>query len=292
MHQVKPLKFRIDDALSNEQLHTNFRSAMSYLVEKRSKQFPDKENLINSRNAASSIRSNSLAKLPGLLIKLEENLEKNNIKVHWAETDDEANNIIYQILKEANAKTVVKGKSMVTEEIELNEFLDNKGIDILETDLGEFLVQLANETPSHIVMPAIHKSRKEISRVFAEHFPEFPYTENVDLITQQARQILRDRFRLADAGISGVNFAVAETGTICLVENEGNGRMCTTAPPLHIAVAGIEKVVEKLADVPALLNILTKSATGQEITTYFNMISSPRKNDEKDGPSSMHVVLM
>ena len=292
MLQAKPLKSRVDDALSNEQLHTNFRSAMSYLVEKRSQQFPDKEDLINSRNAASSIRSNSLAKLPELLIKLEENLEKNNIKVHWAETDDEANNIIYQILKEANAKTVAKGKSMVTEEIELNEFLDSKGIDILETDLGEFLVQLANEKPSHIVMPAIHKSRKEISRVFADHFPEFPYTENVDLITQQARKILRDRFRQADAGISGVNFAVAETGTICLVENEGNGRMCTTAPPLHIAVAGIEKVVENLSDVPTLLNILTKSATGQEITTYFNMISSPRKEDEKDGPSSMHVVLL
>ena len=292
MQQVKPLKFRIDDALSNEQLHTNFRSAMSYLIKKRRNQFPDKEDLKNSRNTSSSIRSNSLAKLPELLIKLEENLEKNNIKVHWAETDEEANNIIYQILKEANAKTVVKGKSMVTEEIELNEFLDNKGIEILETDLGEFLVQLANEKPSHIVMPAIHKSRKEISRVFADHFPEFPYTENVDLITQQARKILRDRFRLADAGISGVNFAVAETGTLCLVENEGNGRMCTTAPPLHIAVTGIEKVVENLSDVPTLLNILTKSATGQEITTYFNMISSPRKNDEKDGPLSMHVVLL
>jgi len=206
MLQAKPLKSRVDDALSNEQLHTNFRSAMSYLVEKRSQQFPDKEDLINSRNAASSIRSNSLAKLPELLIKLEENLEKNNIKVHWAETDDEANNIIYQILKEANAKTVAKGKSMVTEEIELNEFLDSKGIDILETDLGEFLVQLANEKPSHIVMPAIHKSRKEISRVFADHFPEFPYTENVDLITQQARKILRDRFRQADAWNFGCKF--------------------------------------------------------------------------------------
>jgi len=292
MSQVKSLENRVDEALGNEQLQTNFRSAMDYLIEKRSDQFPDKDDLNNLRNTSSSIRSNSLSKLPELLIMLEENLENNNIKVHWAETDIEANNTIYQILKEANAKKVVKGKSMVTEEIELNEFLDSKNIEILETDLGEFLVQLANEKPSHIVMPAIHKSRKEISKVFSEHFPELPYTEDVDLITQQARKILRDRFREADAGISGVNFAVAETGTLCLVENEGNGRMCTTVPPLHIAVAGIEKVVENLSDVPPLLDILTKSATGQEITTYFNMISSPRKNDEKDGPMVMHVILL
>ena len=147
MQQIKSLENRIDEALSNEQLHTNFRSAMSYLMDKRRDQFPDEKQLKNEREIASTIRSNSVTQLPELLIKLEENLEKNNIRVHWAETDLEANNIVYQILKEANAKTVVKGKSMVTEEIELNEFLDNKGIEILETDLGEFLVQLANEKP-------------------------------------------------------------------------------------------------------------------------------------------------
>ena len=162
MQEIKSLENRIDEALNNEQLHANFRSAMSYLMEKRRDQFPDEKQLNNEREVASTIRSNSVTQLPELLIKLEENLEKNNIKVHWAETDLEANNIVYQILKDANAKTVVKGKSMVTEEIELNEFLDNKGIEILETDLGEFLVQLANEKPSHIVMPAIHKNRKEI----------------------------------------------------------------------------------------------------------------------------------
>ena len=236
MQRTETFTDRINDALDNEQLHSNFRSAMNYLMEKRRDKFPDQEKLDNLRNIASSIRSNSLSNLANLLIELEEKLEKNNIKVHWAETDIEANNIIYQILKDANAKTIVKGKSMVTEEIELNEFLEDKDIEILETDLGEFLIQLANEKPSHIVMPAIHKSRKEISRVFADHFPEFPYTEDVDLITQQARKILRDKFRQADAGISGVNFAVAETGTLCLVENEGNGRMCTTVPDLHIAV--------------------------------------------------------
>ena len=292
MSKVKSLENRVDEALCNEQLQTNFRAAMDYLIEKRSNQFPDKDNLNTLRNISSSIRSNSLSKLPELLVKLEENLIKNNIEVHWAETAIEANNIVYQILEEANAKKVVKGKSMVTEEIELNEFLESKNIEILETDLGEFLVQLANEKPSHIVMPAIHKNRKEISRVFSDHFPEFPYTEDVDLITQQVRKILRDRFREADVGISGVNFAVAETGTLCLVENEGNGRMCTTVPPIHIAVTGIEKVVENLSDVTSLLDILTKSATGQEITTYFNMISSPRKHDEKDGPMAVHVILL
>ncbi len=292
MSQVNLFTKRINKALSNNQLQTSFRSAMSYLMEGRLKRFPDYDKLQLSRTKSNSIRANSVSNLGDLLVTLENNLTKNGIKVHWAETATQANEIIHSVLKKANAKTVVKGKSMVSEEIELNEYLIDNGIDILETDLGEFLIQLDDDKPSHIVMPAIHKNKFEIARSFADNFPDLEYTEDVDKLTQQARLVLRDKFSHADAGISGVNFAVAETGTLCLVENEGNGRMSTTVPNLHIAVTGIEKVVEKLENIPPLFDILPKSATGQECTTYFNMISGPRKDNEKDGPTEVHLVLL
>ena len=283
---------RIDKALNNEAVQENFRSAMSMLMEKRSAQFSDNEELQQKRHRAQSIRAHALRNLPQLLEQLEQKLIENGIQVHWAVDGDEANQIIHSLLRNAGAQKVVKGKSMVSEEIDLNHYLEQRGFEVLESDLGEFIIQLAHETPSHIVMPAIHKTKKEIAELFQQHFPELPYSEDVDEMTQQARQILRDRFAQADAGISGVNFMVAETGTLCLVENEGNGRMTTTVPPLHIAVTGIEKVVEKLEDVPPLLDLLTKSATGQPITTYFNMITHPRQWGEKDGPEAVHLVLI
>ena len=286
------LSERIDRAIDQRHAHNSFRPAMSFLMDKRLAQFPDTDHLQDLRNRSAGIRAHAIAHLPELLQTLEQNLEKNNIQVHWAEDSEQANQIIAGILKQAKAKTVVKGKSMVSEEIGLNEYLIAQGIQTLETDLGEYIIQLAGETPSHIVMPAIHKNRQEIAQLLHQHFPEFDYTEDVDQLTAQARVILRKYFQQADAGISGVNFAVAQTGTLCLVENEGNGRMCSSVPDLHIALTGIEKVVEKLSDVPPLLEMLTKSATGQSITTYFNMISSPRREGEKDGPKALHLVLL
>jgi L-lactate dehydrogenase complex protein LldF len=158
--------------------------------------------------------------------------------------------------------------------------------------MGEYIVQLAGEKPSHIIMPAIHKTKEEIARLFADKVPGVDYTDNVDALIQIGRRVLREKFLAADIGLSGVNFAVAETGTLCLVENEGNGRLSTTAPPVHIAITGIEKIVEKLEHVPPLLSLLTRSATGQNISTYFNMISGPRKPGEKDGPTEVHLVLL
>ena len=286
------LSERVEQAIDKQHSHNSFRPAMNFLMGKRLAQFPDTDQLQQLRDRAAGIRANAISKLPELLQTLEQNLVANNIQVHWAKDSVEANQIITQILKQADAKTVVKGKSMVSEEIELNQHLEREGIQTLETDLGEYIIQLAGETPSHIVMPAIHKSRQEIAQLLHQQFPEFEYTEDVDQLTAQARAILRTHFQQADAGISGGNFAVAETGTLCLIENEGNGRMCTTVPDLHIAVTGVEKVVEKLSDVPPLLEMLTKSATGQPITTYVNMISSPRKPGEKDGPSAVHLVLL
>jgi L-lactate dehydrogenase complex protein LldF len=158
--------------------------------------------------------------------------------------------------------------------------------------MGEYIVQLAGEGPSHIIMPAIHKTKAQIAALFAEKIAGVGYTEDVDALIRIGRQVLRRKFAEAGIGLSGVNFAVAETGTLCLVENEGNGRMCTTVPRVHIAVTGIEKVVEKLEHVPPLFSLLTRSATGQAVTTYLNLISSPRQPGEKDGPEEVHLILV
>jgi L-lactate dehydrogenase complex protein LldF len=180
----------------------------------------------------------------------------------------------------------------VSEEMHLNQYLQKKGIEAIETDLGEFIIQLDGEPPSHIIVPAVHKNKDQIAKTFHEKIPGAPYTEVVEELNSIARKNLRQKFFEGQIGLSGVNFAVAETGTLCLVENEGNGRMCTTVPPVHIAVMGIEKVVERMEEVPPLLRLLTGSATGQLITTYVNMITSPRKPGEKDGPKEVHLVLL
>ncbi len=292
MQQKVEFNHRVHQALDNQQLRNNFRSAMDGLMAKRRQAFPDRNRLEQLRLHGAQIRANALMKLPELLPQLERKCIENGIKVHWAETVEQANHIVLNIMQKHNATGMIKGKSMVSEEMELNHFLVQHGMDVLESDLGEFIVQLAEEPPSHIVAPAIHKSRQDIARLFQEKFPDIPYSEDVDTLTRRARDILRRKFYEAGVGLSGVNFAVAETGTICLVENEGNGRMCTTVPDVHIAVTGIEKVVEKLSDVPPLMELLPPSATGQHITTYFNMISSPRKEGEKDGPKEVHLVLL
>ncbi|MCP5211357.1 MAG: iron-sulfur cluster-binding protein [Hahellaceae bacterium] len=283
---------RATDALADKALRSNFRGAMDFLREKRASVFTDERELAELRALGHQIRANVLSRLPSLLEQLEAQCQKNGIQVHWAETPNEACEIIYQIMHRRNAKLAVKGKSMVSEEVGLNHYLETRGIECIESDMGEYIVQLAEETPSHIIMPAIHKSKEQIARLFEEKIDGVGYTNNVDELIGVGRTILRDKFFKADVGISGVNFAVAETGTLCLVENEGNGRMCTTIPPVHIAITGIEKVVEKISDIPPLLSLLTRSATGQRITTYFNMISSPRKKGERDGPEEVHLVLL
>jgi L-lactate dehydrogenase complex protein LldF len=283
---------RAPAALADPTLRRNFRRAMDGLMAKRAAQFTDPEAWAGLRARGAAARANALARLPELLERLESRCTANGIQVHWAETTGQANRIVLDILQAAGARRVIKGKSMVSEEMELNHALAAHGIEAVESDLGEYIIQLAGEAPSHIVMPCIHKNKGEIAQLFAENIPGQGYTEDVDALTAAARQALRGRFAEADAGISGVNFAVAETGTLVLVENEGNGRLSTTLPPLHIAVTGIEKVVELLDDVPPLLSLLPRSATGQAITTYVNMISRPRQPGEKDGPQAVHLVLL
>ncbi len=279
-------------ALQNQQLRQNLRGATNWLRSNRKAAFDDADALEALRDLGSGIRKRALSRLPELLETLEDNCTNNGIQVHWAEDAEQANQLIHTVLAAHDVKTVVKGKSMVTEEIELNQYLAARGIECIESDMGEYIIQIAEETPSHIIVPAVHKNKKEIAELFHEKIEGVEYTEDVDTLIGIGRRILRQKYVTADAGISGVNFAVAETGTLCLVENEGNGRMCTTVPDLHIAVTGIEKVVEKLSDVAPLLSLLTRSATGQVISTYFNMISSPRRDGEKDGPKEVHLVLV
>ncbi|WP_029006702.1 LutB/LldF family L-lactate oxidation iron-sulfur protein [Azospirillum halopraeferens] len=283
---------RAHAALGNAEVRANFRRAMDGLMAKRAAQFTDPQAWAQTRARGAAIKRRVLARLPELLERLEARCEANGIRVHWAETTGDANRIVLGILQEAGARTVVKGKSMVSEEMHLNAFLDRHGITAVESDLGEYIIQLAGEMPSHIVMPCIHKNKGDIARLFAEHIEGQGYTEDVAELTAAARRVLRSKFAAADAGISGVNFAVAETGTLVLIENEGNGRLSTTLPPLHIAVTGIEKLVETLDDIPPLLALLPRSATGQAVTTYVNMISGPRRDGEKDGPRAVHLVLL
>ncbi|MBY5968294.1 LutB/LldF family L-lactate oxidation iron-sulfur protein [Halomonas denitrificans] len=277
-------------ALENPQIRANFRKAMDGLMGKRREAFSDWD-LETLRQLGANIRLRALSKLPDLLEQLEANCEANGIRVHWAENGEQACAMITEICRQHGASSVIKGKSMVSEEMHLNAHLEQAGIEALESDLGEYLVQLNEQTPSHIIMPAIHLNTDEISDIMHDRTGT-ERTRDVDAMTAAARAQLRERFMAADVGVSGVNFAVAETGTLCLVENEGNGRMTTTAPPVHIAVTGIEKVVEHLADVAPLYALLTRSATGQHVTTYFNMISSPRKAGEHDGPKEVHLVLV
>ena len=278
-------------ALADAPLRKSLRTAMDMLMTKRKMVLSDEHELQALRTLCEHIRQRSLSRLPELLVQLETKLTELGVKVHWAETPDEACQIIHSIISAKNGKLVVKGKSMVSEEVELNHYLEDKGIRAIESDLGEYIVQMAGEKPTHIVMPAIHKTKQQVSELFHENI-ETPLTDDVDQLTSFARHALRDIYRTADVGLSGVNFAVAETGTLCLVENEGNGRLTTTVPPVHIAITGIEKVVAKLSDIPPLYSLLPRSAIGQPITTYFNMITGPRRSAELDGPQEMHLVLL
>ncbi len=291
-HSAFNFKANIDKALADGQLRGNLRSAMDGLRVKRRAVFPAADELEALRTQGEAIKRRALSRLPELLTQLEAKCTANGVQVHWAETKEEANRTVLNIMRRHGAELMVKGKSMVSEEMGLNHFLEDQGLEVMETDLGEFIIQLAGEPPSHIIVPAVHKNKDQIAKIFHELIPDTPYTEDVDELTAIARATLRQKYFQGQVGLSGVNFAVAETGTLCLVENEGNGRMCTTVPPVHIAVMGLEKVVEKLEEVPPLLRLLTGSATGQLITTYFNMITSPRRKGEKDGPQEVHLLIL
>lgn len=243
------------------------------------------------RELAGQIKRHTLDHLPDYLEQLEQNVRRHGGKVHFAATAKEANEIIAGIARQADAKNIVKSKSMVSEETELNHALEAAGCKVVETDLGELIVQLGGDHPSHLVMPIIHKNAAQIGRIFNEKFG-IPYTENPQQLAEVARVHLRNTFRQADMGISGVNFAVAETGSIVLCTNEGNGRMCTSWPRVHVALMGMEKVIPKLEHLPVFLKLLARSATGMPLTQYTSIITGPRRAGEHDGPEEFHLVIL
>ena len=294
LHFVDPRHFKSNsrDAVADSDLRRSFRSAMDFLQARRAVHFGATAEFERLREIGEAIRQYSLSRLPELLELLEQRLGERGVQVHWAADAEQANAIFLEIARSHGADRMIKGKSMVSEEIELNHRMAEHGVDCLESDMGEYIVQLAGERPSHIIMPAIHKTRQQIAELFASKIPGTAYTDDVDELIAIGRRVLRDEFRDARIGVSGVNFMVAETGTLVLVENEGNGRMCTTVPDVHVAITGIEKVVEKFEHVLPLFGLLTRSATGQAVTTYFNAISGPRRAGELDGPQEMHLILL
>jgi L-lactate dehydrogenase complex protein LldF len=225
------------------------------------------------------------------LLQFEKNITANGASVVWAENTDQAIDAIKKILIENNSKTVVKSKSMTTEEIELNHHLEGIGVDSLETDLGEYIVQLAGEKPYHIVTPCMHKSRQDIAELFTEKF-NTPEGSTPEYLTAFVRKKLREKFTLADVGITGANFLVADVGGICLTENEGNALMTVSFPKIHIVIAGIEKVIPTMKDLGLMWPILAAHGTGQQISVYNSLITGPKKEDETDGPEKMFVILL
>ena len=277
--------------LGNPALRRNYFNATEGLRDKRKAAFAGIADGERLQWIGQSIRAEALARLPELLEELEAKLISRGVQVHWAETTAAANQIVLAIARRRGVKSVIKGKSMVSEEMELNHFLAEHGIEAIEADLGEFIVQLAGQTPVHIVVPAIHMNRQEIAELFRDKLGE-PFTVDIPELTALARRVLREKFQQAGMGITGVNFAIAETGTLALIENEGNGRMVSTVPPVHIALMGLEKVMPRLSDLPPLQRLLTRSATGQAISTYFNWLTGPRRAGEKDGPEEVHLVIL
>lgn len=238
------------------------------------------------RALGSQIKAHTLSNLDNYLVQFEENALKNGIQVHWAADGEEHNKIVHEILKETNAKKVVKSKSMLTEECHLNPYLEAEGIEVVDTDLGEYIVQLAKEPPSHIVLPAIHKTKEEVDELFQEHIGTKPSGGDPKYLTNEARKHLRQKFIEADAAITGVNFAVAETGEFVVCTNEGNADMGAHLAPVHIACMGVEKLIPKQEHLGVFLRLLARSATGQPITTYSSHFKRPRKGQK------MHVVLV
>jgi L-lactate dehydrogenase complex protein LldF len=243
------------------------------------------------RQQAAEAKRRALRNLPELLERAEANMQANGIHVLWAMDGDEANRHVLDIIQRHKVKRVAKGKSMVTEETALNHALEHAGIEVVETDLGEYIIQLNNEPPSHIVAPVLHRTKEEIRDIFIDKL-NMPPTDDAATMVAFARQKLRDVFLSADMGISGGNFIIAETGTLALVENEGNGRLCTTPPKVHVALVGIEKVIETVEDYATLTQVLPRSGTGQHMTVYTSMINGPRRSTDADGPEHVYVILV
>ncbi len=278
-------------ALIEEGLQTVLGGILHHLPEKRRKAIEGLPEFDALRDAAKEIKDHTLNNLDFYLEQFEERVVEAGGQVHWCETHADAREKILQICRSVDAKSVTKGKSMISEEIGVNKHLEEHGITPIETDMGEYIIQLADEPPSHLIGPAFHKSKEEVSDLFFEHHKTERWTDGEDLMAE-GRKVLRKKYFEADVGITGANFLIAETGTSVIVTNEGNGDLTQILPKVHIVCASLEKLVPTLEDTSTLLRLLSRSATGQDITAYTTFSTGPKREKDPDGPEQFHVVLL
>lgn len=289
---------RVDRAVADESLRTALGRALPEFGRRRIAAFADQDFPMQRRRVR-DLKANAIANLPDLVEQFIREAEAVGAVVHMASTSEDARRIITEIATERQAKLVVKSKSMVSEEIQLNPALEAAGLDVVETDLGEWIMQLAHEHPSHLIAPAVHKTREQVAELFSRETGQDLPPDPVELV-KVARERLRQSFIDADIGISGANVAIAESGTLVIVSNEGNGRLVTTLPPVHIALLGIEKIVPTLDDATAILKVLPRSGTGQKITSYVSFVTGPSRSADIEltltvgvhGPKELHIVLL
>ncbi len=289
---ISPLNFRKNAAaaVKDKALRHAMRTATDMFIAKRGEGVAAVPIEV-WRDQASAIRLEVLDNLPDYVDRFSFHATKAGAVVHHACDAETARETIFHILKDRGARKIVKSKSMITEEIHLNEFLEDQDFQVFETDLGEYIVQIAGEKPSHILAPAIHKDRRQVGALFAEKL-HVPYSDDPVVLTKIARKALRQEFLDADAGISGANFAVADTGTIAIFTNEGNGRMVTTLPPLHIAVFSMEKIIPTLNDLSLFTKLLPRSATGQMLSSYVSIITGAKKPEDSTRTRELHIVIL
>lgn len=286
-----PFKTLIDRQVHDQIMQKAVANAQETIGSNRQKMVDELGHWEDWRDRAAQIRDHVLANLDAYLYQLSEKIEQHGGHVFFAQTKEEASQYILNIAKEKKAKKIVKAKSMVTEEIGLNPVLENAGINVIETDLAEFILQQAKDAPSHVVVPAIHKNRAQIRQIFHDKLG-YNGSDTPEEMTRFVRQNIRDDFFTADIGITGCNFAVAETGSVCLVTNEGNARLSTTLPKTHIAVMGMERIAPTFKEVDILITMLARSAVGLRLTGYNTWLTGPKENDNVDGPEDFHLVIV
>ncbi len=297
MTPMRPQDFRANavKALADRDLQRALGNMRQGFIERRTNAAARLPEFDALRDEARDIKNHVLGHLDIYLETFEKNVVANGGAVHWAKDAAQARDAILNICRLVNARTVTKGKSMVGEEIHLNPFLERNGIRAVETDLGEYIIQLRDEPPSHIIAPAIHVNKEQVAEAFRQHHvdlaPERKLDDRAELLAE-ARRALRARFLEADVGITGANFLVAETGSTVIVTNEGNGDLTQTLPRIHIVIASIEKIVPTLEDAMTLIRVLARSATGQEMSVYTTISSGPKRKLDPDGPEQFHVVLL
>lgn len=289
--QTRQFKKDLPNHLGNRVVRENISRAAWLSVQKRNERVAEIPEWEELREKAHRIKREVIEHLWENLALFQENARRRGIEVLRAADAAEANRLAEEIARRHRVKLIAKSKSMLTEEIGFNDYMQEKGLKVVETDLGEYIIQLAGEAPSHLTAPALHKSRKEIARLFQEKL-NVACSENPEELTALARQVLREKFLAADLGVTGANFGIIESGQIAIVENEGNARMCASLPNVHLAFIGIERLIPRVSDLDLFLTLLCRSATGQKITSFVSLINGPRPPHAYDGPEKVYYILV